>query len=416
MSLEAAKSFGISQADLLLFLSEQKAVETVKPVEVSDRSKHVILIISILLFALALVTCGCTLCLWVVSKQKKNGSYSKLKDESEKADLACDEASLKDSLKGTPSLPQISDKPKLDESSFQSDNYLEEEELKKLRVKDLDVSSHFYVNRNQLQVNVKKVELSAVDDNLSQNAFIYVIISLLPEKLAFVESELRPITELNYFEHAAEFHCESEEITSRTLKVTVYACDRFSQHRQVNEYTYNLSVDDTENDDAARQSVVPVNLLEVSRSPDDETHLNLETEGEVLFSLCYMPTSGRLTFVALKGRSISDDKEVPIVTYLRVSLIVLDKIMKTVQTSSVRRSTAPVYNEAFVFHTPLERIQDTAINVSVMTYGDAGGQPKVLGQALVSPKADNNLGRKHWEAMLATPRKPIAQWHALVQP
>ena len=28
--------------------------------------------------------------------------------------------------------------------------------------------------------------------------------------------------------------------------------------------------------------------------------------GEILFSLCYMPTSGRLTFVALKGRSITD--------------------------------------------------------------------------------------------------------------
>lgn len=100
-------------------------------------------------------------------------------------------------------------------------------------------------------------------------------------------------------------------------------------------------------------------------------------------------------------------------TYLRVSLLVAGKTMKTVQTSSVRRSTAPVYNEAFVFHTPLERIKDTDIIVSVMTYGQSESQPKMLGKIIVGPESDNNLGRKHWEAMLTSPRKPVAQWHSL---
>ena len=54
-----------------------------------------ILIVSIFLFVLALLTCGCTLCLWLVSKRKKDGEYTKLKDEPEKADLACDEGALK---------------------------------------------------------------------------------------------------------------------------------------------------------------------------------------------------------------------------------------------------------------------------------------------------------------------------------
>ena len=100
-------------------------------------------------------------------------------------------------------------------------------------------------------------------------------------------------------------------------------------------------------------------------------------------------------------------------TYLRVSLLVSGKIMKTVQTSSVRRSTAPVYNEAFVFHTPLERIKDTDINISVMTYGASESAPKMLGKIRVGPQSDSNLGRKHWEAMLTSPRKPVAQWHTL---
>lgn len=89
--------------------------------------------------------------------------------------------------------------------------------------------------------------------------------------------------------------------------------------------------------------------------------------------------------------------------------------MKTVQTASIRRSSSPVYNEAFVFHTPLERIKDTDIIVSVMTYGQTNSSPKMLGKVIVGPESDNNLGRKHWEAMLTSPRKPIAQWHTLNQ-
>ena len=89
--------------------------------------------------------------------------------------------------------------------------------------------------------------------------------------------------------------------------------------------------------------------------------------------------------------------------------------MKTVQTSSVRKSSNPVYNEAFVFHTPLERIKDTDIAVSVMTYGENISLPEMLGKIIVGPESENNLGRKHWEAMLTSPRKPVAQWHSMIE-
>lgn len=90
------------------------------------------------------------------------------------------------------------------------------------------------------------------------------------------------------------------------------------------------------------------------------------------------------------------------------------KTMKTVQTTSVRKSSSPVYNEAFVFHTPLERIKDTDLVVSVMASDDINStQPKMLGKLIVGPESGNNLGRKHWEAMLTTPRRPVAQWHSI---
>ena len=88
--------------------------------------------------------------------------------------------------------------------------------------------------------------------------------------------------------------------------------------------------------------------------------------------------------------------------------------MKTVQTTSVQKSINPVYNEAFVFHTPLERIKDTDIVVSLLSSDDiTSPQPKMLGKVIVGPVLGTNLGRKHWEAMLSTPRRPVAQWHTV---
>lgn len=414
MSAEAARSFGISQDDLAKFLALNIPKEEITPsIKISDTAKHTILIISILLFILAILTCGCTFCLWLVSKKKRD-KYKKL-DDTDAAELACDQDAVKESVNGNESLPQMTEKPKLQSNiTFPEKEPFEEEELKKLKVEKLDLSSSYYTNRDRLQVNVRRIVISEFDSKLSNNAYIYVIVSLLQEKDAFFESELRPIAEENYFDEAAEFQIVEDEIINRTLKVSIYACDRFSQHRLVNEYTYELETDH-EGDNV---SILPVNMKLLTTAGDSsKTPEKEEEHGEVLFSLCYMPTSGRLTFVALKGRNISDEKETPLETYLRVSLLVSGKTMKTVQTSTIRRSSTPVYNEAFVFHSPLEHIKDTDIIVSVMLRGSQSkASPKMLGKVIVGPESDNNLGRKHWEAMLTSPRKPIAQWHALSEP
>lgn len=413
MSAEAAKAFGISQADLDEFLDISKA-ENVPVNTVSEATKHTILVVSIILFVLAIVTCGCTVFLWLVSKKRKERPYSKLDDSTDKADLAYND-SPNGPLKTENSLPQLTEKPKLQSNiTFPEKEPFEEEELKNLRVEKLDLSASFYTNRDRVQVMVRRIMLSAFDNKLVNNAYIYVVVALLPDKSAFYESELRPIAEENYFEEASEFDVVGiKEIAERILRVSIYACDRFSQHRLVNEYTYNLFV--KESDEVETPSILPVVLNQASRSLDNQATHQSQELGEVLFSLCYMPTSGRLTFVALKGRNISDEKETPLATYLRVSLLVAGKSMKTVQTSSIRRSSSPVYNEAFVFHTPLERIKDTDIIVSVMTTGHNSSSPKMLGKVVVGPESGNNFGRKHWEAMLTSPRKPTAQWHILNQ-
>ena len=63
---------------------------------VSDATKQVVLVVSLLLLTFALLTSGLALVLWLQSRVKEPelGKYSKL-NTSEKADLACDEDALR---------------------------------------------------------------------------------------------------------------------------------------------------------------------------------------------------------------------------------------------------------------------------------------------------------------------------------
>lgn len=172
-------------------------------------------------------------------------------------------------------MPQLTDKPKLQSNiTFPEKEPFEEEELKNLRVEKLELSSSHYINRERLQVNVRRIMLSAFDNKLVNNAYIYVVVSLLPDKNAFYESELRPIAEENYFEEAHEFDVNDTELDQKSLKVSIYACDRFSQHRLVNEYTYDLSVEHEETE-GERTSILPINMKQTSRSQDNEVLFSL---------------------------------------------------------------------------------------------------------------------------------------------
>ena len=165
---------------------------------------------------------------------------------------------ISESTSGSPTLPQVTEKPKTNIAIPEKEPF-NEEELRKLKVNNVDVTSSYYVNRERLQVNVRRVILSEVNEQLAKNAYIYLIVSLLPEKSAFYESELRPVAEENYFEEASEFDVLVSEVSSRPLKIAIYACDRFSQHRLVKEYTYEMSVDYDENAEP-RPSILPVKM------------------------------------------------------------------------------------------------------------------------------------------------------------
>ncbi|XP_043915673.1 synaptotagmin-9 [Protopterus annectens] len=231
----------------------------------------------------------------------------------------------------------------------------------------------------------------------------YVKIYLLPDRKMKHQTKVHRKTLNPIFDEVFLFPVPYNDLPNRKLHFSVYDFDRFSRHDLIGQ-------------------VVVDNFLELPDFPG-ETNLWRDIEyvtsdnvdlGELMFSLCYLPTAGRLTITIIKARNL---KAMDITgasdPYVKVSLMCDGRRLKKRKTSTKRNTLNPVYNEAIVFDVPPENIDQVSLLIAVMDY-DRVGHNEVIGINRVGNYVDS-LGRDHWNEMLAYPRKPIAHWHPLVE-
>ncbi|XP_051778735.1 synaptotagmin-9-like isoform X1 [Erpetoichthys calabaricus] len=254
----------------------------------------------------------------------------------------------------------------------------------------------------QLIVKIHKaVELPAKD--FSGTSDPYVKIYLLPDRKTKHQTKVHRKTLNPVFDEVFLFPVAYNELPTRKLHFSVYDFDRFSRHDMIGQ-------------------VVVDNFLDLVDFPR-ETHLwrdiqHVTTDnvdlGDLMFSLCYLPTAGRLTITIIKARNL---KAMDITgasdPYVKVSLMCEGRRLKKRKTSTKRNTLNPVYNEAIVFDVPPENIDQVSLLIAVMDY-DRVGHNEVIGITRVGNSAES-LGRDHWNEMLTYPRKPIAHWHSLVE-
>ncbi|XP_065072263.1 synaptotagmin-1-like [Rhopilema esculentum] len=284
------------------------------------------------------------------------------------------------------------------------------EDLRKLRIGKFEFTPTYYHNRKRLQVVIRRVTCYPVCQSLLNVAYLYIVACLLPDKKDFFESELQQINEDNLVDELCEFEVSYSDLDKRVLLFEIHVCDRFSRHLMISDLKYDLlKRPRTEHEES---SLEKLDFKEHTGNGDDLLAGRSQSSPEILISLCYMPTSGRLTFVALKGKNLKIEEMETGDIFLRISLIQGNRTMKTVTTNAVRRSTSPVYNEAFVFHVPIERVKEAQILIRIILRSE-NKKEKVLSQVTIGTNSDSNLGRKHWEAMLLSARRPIAHWHTV---
>ena len=175
---------------------------------------------------------------------------------------------------------------------------------------------------------------------------------------------------------------------------------RFSKHDQIGEIRLPMNQIDL------AQTIEEWRDLQ---SVEDEGHEKL---GDICFSLRYVPTSGKLTVCILEAKNLKKmDLGGLSDPYVKISLMSNGKRIKKKKTSVKKCTLNPYFNESFQFEVPFEQINKVSIRVLVVDY-DRIGACDPIGKVEVGPNCQGNELR-HWMDMLASPRRPIAQWHSL---
>ncbi|XP_030646237.1 synaptotagmin-C [Chanos chanos] len=257
-------------------------------------------------------------------------------------------------------------------------------------------------NTEQLVVKIlKALDLPAKDANGFSDP--YVKIYLLPDRKKKFQTKVHRKTLNPVFNETFQFGVPLAELHSRKLHFSIYDFDRFSRHDLIGQ-------------------VVVDNLLDFSEGSADKPIWRDIVEGtaekadlgELNFSLCYLPTAGRLTVTIIKATNL---KAMDLTgfsdPYVKASLICEGRRLKKRKTSIKKNTLNPTYNEALVFDIPNENIESVSLIIAVMDY-DCIGHNEVIGMCRVGSDAEGP-GREHWTAMLANPRKPIEHWHQLLE-
>ncbi|XP_014749648.1 PREDICTED: synaptotagmin-3-like [Sturnus vulgaris] len=215
----------------------------------------------------------------------------------------------------------------------------------------LGVSVRYCYGSQQLQVRVLRArDLPAKDSNGFSDP--YVKIYLLPDRKKKFQTKVLRRTLNPEWDETFSFGVPFAELPARRLHFSVYDFDRFSRHDLIGQVVMDNLLEVAE----ARPEV-PI-WRDIQEGTGEKADL-----GEVNFSLCYLPTAGRLT-----------------VTVIRASNL---RAMDLTGYSGVYRCYSIGHNE-------------------------------VIGLCRVGSDADGP-GREHWAQMLANPRKPIEHWHTLVE-
>ncbi|KAG9271983.1 synaptotagmin-9 [Astyanax mexicanus] len=254
----------------------------------------------------------------------------------------------------------------------------------------------------QLIVKIHKAEDLPAKD-FSGTSDPYVKIYLLPERKTKHQTKVHRKTLNPVFDEVFLFPVAYAELNTRKLHFSVYDFDRFSRHDMIGQVVVDNFLDLP---DFPRETKLCKDILYVTA---DNVDL-----GDLMFSLCYLPTAGRLTITIIKARNL---KAMDITgasdPYVKVSLMCDGRRLKKRKTSTKRNTLNPVYNEAIVFDVPPENIDQISLLIAVMDY-DRVGHNEIIGVCRVGNTAES-LGRDHWNEMLTYPRKPIAHWHPLIE-
>ncbi|XP_071814761.1 synaptotagmin-17-like isoform X2 [Apostichopus japonicus] len=228
----------------------------------------------------------------------------------------------------------------------------------------------------------------------------YVKICLLPDQKESRQTTVKRKTQQPEFEEQFVFHVPFQEAERRMLYLSVQDFDKFSRHCVIGQHTETLS---------------GLNLIKGGHywKPLLPTTQSFPGRGELLLSLNYLPSAGRLNCDVIKARQLlQTDIVAGSDPYVRTQLVIDEKVMKTKKTTTKKNTLDPVFNESFSFNVAPSSLKSVSVIASVWDY-NSKGKDNFVGQVIMGKHLSGSSEVTHWTRMLESQRSPVAQWHTI---
>uniref|UniRef100_A0A669QF22 Synaptotagmin-17 n=1 Tax=Phasianus colchicus TaxID=9054 RepID=A0A669QF22_PHACC len=135
--------------------------------------------------------------------------------------------------------------------------------------------------------------------------------------------------------------------------------------------------------------------------------------GELLLSLNYLPSAGRLNVDIIRAKQLlQTDMSQGSDPFVKIQLVHGLKLTKTKKTSCMRGTIDPFYNESFSFKVPQEELENASLVFTV--YGhNVKSSNDFIGRIVIGQYSTGAPESNHWRRMLNAHRTAVEQWHSL---
>ncbi|XP_039111805.1 synaptotagmin-17 [Hyaena hyaena] len=271
----------------------------------------------------------------------------------------------------------------LDSNSDDVDFLTDEEILSKYQLGMLHFSTQYDLLHNHLTVRV--IEARDLPPPISHDGSRqdmahsnpYVKICLLPDQKNSKQTGVKRKTQKPVFEERYTFEIPFLEAQRRTLLLTVVDFDKFSRHCVIGKVSVPLCEVDLVKGGHWWKALIP--------SSQNEVEL-----GELLLSLNYLPSAGRLNVDVIRAKQLlQTDVSQGSDPFVKIQLVHGLKLVKTKKTSFLRGTIDPFYNESFSFKVPQEELENASL---VFTGTKSNTREKQLPDHLFSLQNEVELG------------------------
>ncbi|GAB6025874.1 Synaptotagmin-17 [Chamberlinius hualienensis] len=230
----------------------------------------------------------------------------------------------------------------------------------------------------------------------------YVRICLLPDHQNAQQTSVKRKTQSPVFDESFTFPLTYREAQRRTLQLKVKDFDKYSKHFVIGQVL--VSLDD-------------INLVKGQHMWKDLQPCEKELEpdlGDILISLNYLPSAGRLNVDVIKAKQLLQTDIVGgSVPFVRISLVQGSKLMKSRKTSCKRNTIDPEFNEMFSFDVHPSILSEVSVVITVWDSNPGMAKNDFIGRVVIGQHSSGPNEITHWKRMLQMQRSTVDQWHTL---